>query len=54
MFDLNFINTKYGNVLLNPIGDNILILDDETSNTFSNALMDMMITGNAILDFRRK
>ena len=46
MINLQFIETKYGKILINPIGDNIFILNDGALKEIVNqAFINLIVYG---------
>ena len=50
MFDLTFIDTKYGKVLMNPIGNHIFIPNDDLINKLTKSAYELMIFGESIME----
>jgi len=50
--DLQFIETKYGNLLLNPLGNYILIPSDDFVEDILKCGKDMLIFGNGYLELK--
>ena len=50
MFDLQFIETSYGNLLINPIGDNLFIFNKKTEMEFVRLSAIRMLYGEGHLE----
>ena len=54
MFDLWIIKGSYGDVLINPIGDNLFIPNEIYTRKMQQAQIDYLLTGEAYVTFEIK
>lgn len=50
MIELQFRETKFGTVLINPLSDDILTLNEKTQNKFNKLHYDILMYGEGYLD----